>query len=442
MTRYNNLRRLLIGIMLCFSLMVIPAQAQDIQADILRRVNDLRVSLGLPVYQLNGALNAAAFNQASWMAIAKEVSHVQPDGSRPRDRALAAGYGSAWVSENIYIGTSATANDAWRFWMNSPIHYAGLVSPNYSDVGIASAADGGWRSFVMVFGNPGGTASTVISGGNDNRVASNTGNGGNTNRAPAAPAAPPSFVVGLDAVGNIQHQIQPGDTLGDIALIYGYTWDDIPRMLSLNNLTQDDMRLLEVGSIFLVPPHAGTFTPTPPPTHTPTPEAPPPDVAVDGVNQNVPNQDVPVSDASQDTSDVSSDGLIQENNANNPMPSPTLTLPPPQQAVVVAPATSTPQSLPTMTQAQDTSHANTGLIMPAATFVMPSPTRPLIIRTLPVSTQVAMQTTPVVAQLIEVAPPSNTSDSGPPLWLVVAVGLQIGMLSFASVEFVRRSRRN
>jgi hypothetical protein len=68
-------------------------------------------------------------------------------------------------------------------------------------------------------------------------------------------------VVGLDAHGNIMHEVQPGDTLGDIALIYGYTWDDIPYMMQLNGLTNP--RDLDIGSILLVPPYGGTYTPTP-----------------------------------------------------------------------------------------------------------------------------------------------------------------------------------
>ena len=69
-------------------------------------------------------------------------------------------------------------------------------------------------------------------------------------------------MLGLDEDGNIKHEVLPGHTIGDIALFYGYTWEDIPAMLELNGLTQDDIRALQPGSVFLVPPKAGTFTPT------------------------------------------------------------------------------------------------------------------------------------------------------------------------------------
>ena len=60
------------------------------------------------------------------------------------------------------------------------------------------------------------------------------------------------------------HEVQSGDTIGDIALIYGYTWQDIPYMLEINDMSAEDIRLLKPGSVFLVPPKDGTFTPIPP----------------------------------------------------------------------------------------------------------------------------------------------------------------------------------
>ncbi len=256
------------------------ARAQD-GGDLLGRVNGLRASLGLPAYRVNAALTAAAQSQAEWMASSGTISHQRPDGSGPRTRAVAAGYPSTDVSENIYGGTNAGPDSAWVFWVNSPIHYNGMTNARYQEIGIG-AARGELATFVLVFGGPGGPAPAAAGGG-----------GGSS-----APQAPPSYVVGQDAFGNIMHEVQPGDTLGDIALIYGYTWDDIAYMKQLNGL--DDNRTLEIGSIFLVPPHDGTFTPTPggaaptatapavaaaqtatpPPTASPSPTAPPTRLAI------------------------------------------------------------------------------------------------------------------------------------------------------------------
>lgn len=249
-------------------LIAVPLSAQDGAGDLFNRVNALRAAVGRAPYSLNGALSAAAQQQAQWMIDTGSISHTRPDGSGPRARAQNAGYPSNAVSENIYAGSNASVDSAWNFWINSAIHYAGLVNPAYTEIGIGIAAGDWGRAYVLVFGNPNGygyvAAAPAVSAGSS---------GGNANASSGGgAAAPPSFVVGLDEHGNIQHMVQPGDTLGDIALIYGYTWGDVPTMMQLNGM--DDVRDLAPGTIFLVPPKAGTYTPTVDPnTPTPSPTA-------------------------------------------------------------------------------------------------------------------------------------------------------------------------
>ena len=242
-------RWLIIGSMLLL-LIGMAAQAQDVAGDLLGRINNLRSSLGLPGYRINGALSAAAQSQAQWMADNANISHTRPDGSGPRTRAVNAGYGTTDVSENIYGGTNATVNSAWGFWINSAIHYRGLTNSRYQEVGIGAARSGWGATYVLVFGNPGGPPPYVPQAAA--AAASGSGSGF---------VEPPSYVVGIDPHGFIMHEVQPEDTLGDIALIYGYTWDDIPYMMEINELA--DNRSLQIGEIFLVPPYDGTFTPTP-----------------------------------------------------------------------------------------------------------------------------------------------------------------------------------
>ncbi len=253
-----TLATLFLALRLC-----LPASAQDAVGTLLANANSLRARQGLPAYALDAALSAAARNHALWMASNNLVSHEQTDGSNARARAVAAGFPSSWVAENIYLGRSASANTAWNWWLGSPVHYAGLVSPNYDRVGIGSATVASRTAYVMVFGNSAGRlsqASAQPSGGDP------------------ASAGQPAYVLGLDESGNIRHEVQPGHTIGDIALIYGYTWDDIPAMLALNAMNWDDIRWLQPGSEFLVPPKEGTYTPTAPPEPTrqamPTPARP------------------------------------------------------------------------------------------------------------------------------------------------------------------------
>jgi Cysteine-rich secretory protein family/LysM domain len=351
-----TLRRLFF-LTLFLLLPVSPIYAQD-GGDLLARVNNLRASMNLPPYTLNGALSAAAQSQAQWMAETGSVSHNRPDGSGPRTRAVNAGYGTTDVSENIYGGTNATADTAWTFWVNSGVHYAGMINSRYQEVGIG-VASGQLTTFVLVFGNPGGPAPFVPQ----------TGAAGNN----AGPSAPPSYVVGLDEHGNIKHEVQPDDTLGDIALIYGYTWDDIPYMKQLNGLT--DNRALEIGSIFLVPPHDGTYTPVP--------------------------------------------------GAENP----TSTLDPNQPTETL---TATPTAYPSATPSPTMPGIATSAAMPEAIVILvsPSPTDD--------ATVVAAVSTPVA---LLASSTGTITRSGTSPWLAVALVVQVGLLTVAGFEFVRRSRR-
>ncbi len=260
--------RHLIGFVVCVvTLMCVTPHADaQYESDLLNRINNLRSSLGLAPYSLNGSLTQAAINHAQWMAATGEVSHTQSDGSTPRTRAAAAGYGSQWVSENIYAG-NAGVDTAWTFWVNSAVHYRSLTNASYQHVGIGIASGNIGTTYVLVFG---GTAPTNfnVSTGNSASANNSSGNG----NSEAAPPPPPSFVVGVDAMGNIMHEIQPGDTIGDIALLYGYTWDDVPYMLEINEMDEFSVRELKIGGVLLVPSADGTYTPTPSqPTATVTP---------------------------------------------------------------------------------------------------------------------------------------------------------------------------
>ncbi len=250
------MKQLLLALLALMIGVACPAWAQDATSFLLTRANNLRAAQGLAAYAIHPALTAAAADHARWMAANNRVSHFQSDGTGVRARAPKAGFPSSWVGENIYLGSGVGPDAAWNWWLNSPAHYAGLVSPNYDMIGIGSATAGGRTAFVLVFGNSQGRLSQASGSG-----ASSGGSGGSGgSEAPANPQR--SYALGRDEYGNIKHEVQPGHTIGDIALIYGYTWDDIPAMLELNGMTWDDIRYLQPGQVFLVPPKDGAFTPT------------------------------------------------------------------------------------------------------------------------------------------------------------------------------------
>lgn len=234
-----------LGLILCFA----PrAEGQSAEHLLLLRISSLRGNLGLSPYVWNSQLALAAANHAQWLAQTGASSHRQSDGSLAADRARRFGYPGERVHENYFLGSAGGIGAAWNFWLNSAPHYNNLTSSLLSEIGIGKASAGGKTAYVLVFGH--------------NAARGQAPPDGSAASGAAASGGQPAYILGLDELGNIRHEIQPGHTIGDIALIYGYTWDDIPQMLAHNDMTWDDIRLLQPGSEFLVPPKAGTYTPT------------------------------------------------------------------------------------------------------------------------------------------------------------------------------------
>jgi hypothetical protein len=372
------LRRLLILSLLLWLLPVFAAQAQA--GDLLARVNNLRASRGLPPFTQNGALAAAAQAHAQWMANSGVISHNQPDGSGPRSRAMNAGYPNADVTENIYGGSQATVDAAWAFWVNSPLHLNSMINGRYSEIGVG-VATGSVTTYVLVFGNPGGGSPFVP----QSASARSSGGGGG-----GAPPQQPSYVKGLDASGNIMHEVQPGDTLGEIALIYGYSWGDLDYMRQLNGI---EGNLLEIGSIFLVPPRDGTYTPTPGEPEddsSATPEA------------RQPHDEQPAADSPPTATPPPTD---------TPVPTPA--------GIATAAAMPEAIALPISVEAAPTETPSEGAVVAAVLTDAPEG----------------------VAVMAAAGGSTITRSAGSP-WLVVGLIVQVGLLLLAGVEFARRSRRS
>src|SRR5688572_1311785 len=104
----------------------------------------------------NDKLALAARSHAEDMSRFSYFSHDGRDGSKPSQRALRAGYKFRAVGENLAAG-STTAEDAVAGWIKSPAHCANLMSPAFSEMGVAFAIN---KSSAMgvywaqVFGSP------------------------------------------------------------------------------------------------------------------------------------------------------------------------------------------------------------------------------------------------------------------------------------------------
>lgn len=142
----------MVGLMAALLMPLQQVEAQDEVAWLLEQINAVRANVGLPGYTLNGTLSAAALAHSQWMASSGNISHTGADGSTPSSRAAAWGYGGSRVSENIYGGMMATAQIALNFWINSPVHYAGLTSADKNEIGIGIHNG----HYTLLFGRSGG----------------------------------------------------------------------------------------------------------------------------------------------------------------------------------------------------------------------------------------------------------------------------------------------
>lgn len=206
-----------------------PAAAQDPASQVIALVNQLRASLGLYALTPNWALTAAAQGHANWMAANGSFSHTGEGGSSPQDRANAAGY-QGWVAENIVGGTNLSPQQGIIWWQNSPIHYAGMTSSRYIEVGAGYARSGDQNMYVMVFGVP---SDRPVGG-------SQSSGGGNAQQAPAPVIRTPVEVAAPREDGSIVHVIQIGQTAWDVAAAYNVPLADI---LRFNNLSDDPIIL-------------------------------------------------------------------------------------------------------------------------------------------------------------------------------------------------------
>ena len=139
---------LAISLLLSGSINLKPLTTQEI----LDLVNVDRVNHGLPILSLDQTLNSAASAKAEDMVAKNYFAHVAPDGTKPWDWFKDSGYNYAYAGENLAEGFSDPA-DLENSWMASPSHRANILSPFYSDVGLAVVAEGNSNIVVQFFGS-------------------------------------------------------------------------------------------------------------------------------------------------------------------------------------------------------------------------------------------------------------------------------------------------
>jgi len=230
-----------------------PAQAGS-GYDIIAAVNSLRAANGLPAYQVNGALIAAAQGHSDYMAASGTLTHTGRGGSNANARAVAAGYGKGakvYVSENIAGGNNMSAQRAVQIWQGDNLHLNTMLGGAYTDAGAGMATSGEMVFYTLdvgyVAGSPGSGARS--SGAGSNTAAAN---------APQVPAVIPVQAATPQPDGSIVHTVQTGQALWNISAIYKVSLDEL---ITLNKLGSS--AVIHPGDKILVKPPQVTLAPSP-----------------------------------------------------------------------------------------------------------------------------------------------------------------------------------
>ncbi|WP_322506585.1 LysM peptidoglycan-binding domain-containing protein [Anaerolinea sp.] len=247
---------------LLFLLSSVQAQAGTPE-ELIAAVNALRAQRGLPALTVSTALMAASQSHAEYQASIKSITHTGAGNTRPKDRAIAAGYGggaAVFVSENIAGGTNLSVQDAITLYWSDDVYMNTMLNPNFQHVGAGVAFSGDMVYYTLVVGSTSGS-SNALPVPNTPTLTSTP--------APAlaqATITPPAAATSTPDESQM-YEVQPGDTLWGIALTYQVSMEDIKRW---NNLPATPN--LWPGDRLIVQP---SFTPAPSATGTPLPTVTP-----------------------------------------------------------------------------------------------------------------------------------------------------------------------
>lgn len=120
--------------------------------------NEQRANNGASPLTRNTLLDAAATNKLHDMFEKQYFDHVSPDGKGPADVVEGVQYEYIRVGENLALGNFGSDEALVQAWMDSPGHRANIVSPGFTEIGIAVGQGmfEGKRTWLAVqtFGTP------------------------------------------------------------------------------------------------------------------------------------------------------------------------------------------------------------------------------------------------------------------------------------------------
>lgn len=110
------------------------------ETEVVRLVNDHRVSRGLNALVDSGALREVARAHSHHMIVHRFTAHTNPEGLGVAERFTQSGLAWSTAGENLAAGP-ASPLDAFNAWMASPGHKENIEREGWTHVGVGYAAD-------------------------------------------------------------------------------------------------------------------------------------------------------------------------------------------------------------------------------------------------------------------------------------------------------------
>ena len=241
-----------------------PKPATDAYT-LIAEVNALRTANGLAPYTINATLMSVAQAHSDYQASVSTVTHYSADGSRPYQRALAAGYPvsgdlslGGFFSENIAAGTNLTPAEAVVWWQGDAPHLNTMLSSHLTEVGAGVTNVNGYIYYTLDASTPsGGTVPAYTP--NPNETPDGSG------ALPTLDWIMPVITSTPNFDGKVVHEVQVGQSLWGIADIYGTTVQEIR---ALNFMSVDEA--IYPGELLLIRTVATKVLSTPTLTETST----------------------------------------------------------------------------------------------------------------------------------------------------------------------------
>lgn len=114
-----------------------------VRDEMLVRLNTIRRQAGLHPARRDTRLESAAQGHAVDLLVRSDYRHESRDGANQGARAVAAGYATARVAENLYEDVYSV-DEALDGWLRSPAHRRNLLNPACTDLGLGVALGDGY----------------------------------------------------------------------------------------------------------------------------------------------------------------------------------------------------------------------------------------------------------------------------------------------------------